>query len=35
LLGLDADENARRMVDYLLANGSSKEEALHYLLRTL
>jgi len=35
LLGLDANENARRMVEYLLSNGSSKEEALEYLLRTL
>lgn len=35
LLGLDANENAQRMVGYLLSNGSSKEEALEYLLRTL
>lgn len=35
LLGLDADENARRMVEYLLANGSTEEEAVEYLLRTL
>ena len=35
LLGLRADENARRMVEYLLENGSSKEEAVEYLLRTL
>ena len=35
LLGLRADENARRMVEYLLENGSTKEEAVEYLLRTL
>lgn len=35
LLGLDADENARKMVEYLLDNGSSKEDAVQYLLRSL
>lgn len=35
LLGLRADENARRMVEYLLENGSTEEEAVEYLLRTL
>ena len=31
LLGLDPDLNMRRMVDYLMANGSSQEEALEQL----
>lgn len=35
LLGLDADENVRKMVDYLLASGKTKEEVMEYLLRSL
>ena len=35
LLGLDPDQNMRRMVDYLVANGSTQEQALEYLLKTL
>jgi|TARA_B110000003_G_scaffold77683_1_gene79236 hypothetical protein len=35
LLGLDANENAKKMVDFLLSTGSTKEEAVEYLLRTL
>ena len=35
LLGLDPDQNMRRMVDYLMSNGSSQDEALEYLLKTL
>jgi len=35
LLGLDADDNARKMVEYLIDNGSSKEEAMEYLLKSL
>ena len=35
LLGLDAHENAKTMVDFLLSTGSTKEEAVEYLLRTL
>lgn len=35
LLGLDANENVRKMVDYLLSNGNSKEEVVEYLLKSL
>jgi hypothetical protein len=35
LLGLDADANARKMIEYLLDNGSTKEEAMEYFLRSL
>ena len=35
LLGLDPDQNMRRMVDYLIANGNTQEQALEYLLKTL
>jgi hypothetical protein len=34
-VGLDPDANMRKMVEYLLYNGSSQEEALAYLLKTL
>ena len=35
LLGLDPDENMRKMVDYLISTGNTQEEALKYLLKTL
>lgn len=35
LLGLDPDLNMRKMVDYLMSTGSTQEEALDYLLKTL
>ena len=35
LLGLDPDQNMRKMVDYLMSTGNTQEESLEYLLRTL
>jgi len=35
MLGLDPTLNMRKMVEYLLYNGNSQEQALEYLLRTL
>ena len=35
MLGLDPNENMRKMVDYLVSNGETQEQALEYLLKTL
>ena len=35
LLGLDPDNNMRRMVDYLQSTGKTQEEALDLLLTSL
>mmetsp|Transcript_23839 Transcript_23839/g.59116 ORF Transcript_23839/g.59116 Transcript_23839/m.59116 type:complete len:225 (-) Transcript_23839:53-727(-) len=35
LLGLDPDQNMRKMVDYLMSAGNTQEEALTFLLKTL
>jgi hypothetical protein len=35
LLGLDVDANLRRMVDWMLSTGVSKEQVVENVLRTL